>query len=623
MRKLKENKGEGEPIKVNKTLKPVPEEHANIEVEKGEVVVTDSMISGFPELYTAAGKRHYAGGTPLELNDNSFIFSRDKSMRIKNPEILESFGKTPKKIGYDPAEIARQYDINKYRKVLVDPTSDKIQRETAELMIENYNNKLGKLALVQESMKGFEDGIPFIAMPYLENMGIDPSAFVTGAGSGEQMEPDTMREGGSFKIRIKNMPVAQKGKEVKGDPVIGDEFAVALAEKVASDDLEVQFSPFTGDAVSRQHAVPGKGAVHGREDWTDAEHFPDFRNRNAWYFEEHPDFNPRDSEQVRDFQKAYNERAVSMGLKPYFVEKPGSKYDIDGKFGEVTYSAPGLRKKEKAPEAPVEPPPPSIGGFPLEKPEIEFEEPIAEEDAPFWTQDLVKMIGAGADYARIRKYLPWQAGYQTVLADPTFFDPTRELAANSEQVNAANQVLGAFGDPQALNARMSEVQGRGFENVANILGKYNNLNVGVANQVEQFNTQIMNTDSLTRANRATDLYDKNVIANQMFDNARAMARQQIRQSFIDAWTNRGKTQALNSINKQYRVDPRTGFVEFKGVPGRFAPSVAKSLENEFDDLMQNPMLRQNPDIAYKIALKNMGIATEDEVDTRYLRMQPY
>ena len=41
-------------------------------------------------------------------------------------------------------------------------------------MIQNYNLKLGALALAQESMKGFDSGIPQVAQPYMDSIGLTP-----------------------------------------------------------------------------------------------------------------------------------------------------------------------------------------------------------------------------------------------------------------------------------------------------------------------------------------------------------------------------------------------------------------------------------------------------------------
>ena len=145
------------------TLGPVPREEANIEAEKGETVFGDIDKDGQKEHMVIGGKKHTQGGTPLNVPEGSFIFSDTKKMRIKDPEVLSFFGLKPTKDGYTPAEIAKRYDVNKYKAILQDPLADNIKKRTAQLMIQNYEKKLGYLALIQESMKGFPQGLPKIA----------------------------------------------------------------------------------------------------------------------------------------------------------------------------------------------------------------------------------------------------------------------------------------------------------------------------------------------------------------------------------------------------------------------------------------------------------------------------
>ena len=104
----------------------------------------------------------------MNLPDDTFIFSDTAAMKITDPKILKMFNKSPKKGGYTPAELSKAYDINKYRKTLQDPEANKMEKKTAEMMIKNYVMKLGALAIAQESKKGFPQGIPVIAKPYME-----------------------------------------------------------------------------------------------------------------------------------------------------------------------------------------------------------------------------------------------------------------------------------------------------------------------------------------------------------------------------------------------------------------------------------------------------------------------
>lgn len=145
---------------VSSTIQEVPREEANIEAEKGETVYADVDGDGVSEHMNIEGKRHVDGGTPLSVPEGSFVFSDTKKMIIKDEAILAKFGMAPRKQGYTPAEIAKKYDINKYKAIIEDENSDSVMKNTAQLMVKNYQKKLAELALVQEQIKGFPQGIP-------------------------------------------------------------------------------------------------------------------------------------------------------------------------------------------------------------------------------------------------------------------------------------------------------------------------------------------------------------------------------------------------------------------------------------------------------------------------------
>jgi hypothetical protein len=148
---------------VRRTIQEVPRDKANIEAEYGETVLGDLDGDGFLEHMNIGGERHYNGGTPLNVPEGSFVFSDTAKMRIKDPEALKYFGLSPKKGGYTPAEIAKRYDINKYKAIIEDKNADERSKSTALLMRDKYNRILSKLAILQESMKGFPQGIPTVA----------------------------------------------------------------------------------------------------------------------------------------------------------------------------------------------------------------------------------------------------------------------------------------------------------------------------------------------------------------------------------------------------------------------------------------------------------------------------
>lgn len=661
--------------KVNKKIQPVKKgQSANIEVEEGEQVITDLNNDGYPENYTAAGLPHSQGGTKLNLPDDSFIFSKDRSMKIKDELIQQMFGKTPKKSGITPAEIAKKYDINKYRQILADPDSDKLQRDTAELMIANYNEKLGKLALVQESMKNFPDGIPHIAMPYITTNSFDPATLYSTQGDEGSAETEQMQFGGDKKFyrmsdtgsttsrnnvkdiltsfinsdnkyspefknvvikRIANnlikKPVDTTGATAAGNysthdynfkfggSMVGDQPGADLFEQIG---LLLNYAQFGGgmnqntadhfggvgmvmnyaqdgknhktvkikrtpdgipaydpeekmflqtlspDVVLPEDTVenkqPSKNGVYGRFD-------PKSADKNwAWYGKK---INWDKPEEVGAAQKAYNDRlykkmkdagysdkTANLAVKRVgFVDQKGVPNALDQQAGKYTETRTDFQiPNKKQTETPA-----LIQNKEADLSAVHANHftntPGKNESAPFWTQDVINGMGAFGDMNRIKKYMPWVAPVNLGTMTPTFYDPTRELAANAEQANISSQAAAMFAGPQGLNARLSEIQGRGAENAANILGKYNNLNVDTANKFEQGNTAIKNENAMIQADNANNLYKDTVMANQNFDNSKAQARANFRTALTTALTNRGQTQSLNATQDQYKVDPITGY----------------------------------------------------------------
>ena len=167
-------------LDVKKNLGPVARDKANIEAEKGETILTsmgdDAWSKSIPKTFIIGGKKHHSGGTPLNVPEGSFIFS--DHLKEKNQEILKMLGKAAKKSGYTYAELSKPFMLNDDIKLLLDPDSDRITRETAQMNIQNKMDKLGLISLLQESSKGFENDegeidIPSVGIPYADKLNLD------------------------------------------------------------------------------------------------------------------------------------------------------------------------------------------------------------------------------------------------------------------------------------------------------------------------------------------------------------------------------------------------------------------------------------------------------------------
>jgi hypothetical protein len=580
------------PIRTTNTIQPVPREEANVEVERGEVVTGDLNGDGMVESVVAGGKRHSEGGTPLDLPDDTFIYSDTRSMRINDKDVLAKYGKSSG--SYTPAQLAKQYDVSKYRAILQDPNSDAIDRKTAELMLRNYNMKLGSLALAQESKKGFPQGIPAIAEPYMQANKISPEDIMPDyqprfaqqeqevedaeyeempmeMPSGEQiaMSPEMMEQQMPSEFAYGGyIPQAQNGLIIKpyeeartpegNITPTGKQNKFSQRKQQVKDYLNTweEFIP----GVSKLSEGQAQAAIY---DWN-LKNNPD-AIRNMW----------RTYGLTAKGMKSKNLRGLSKDAKGQFEDellsdeatlaKLKDAY-VDNYFG-VRQLDP-KKKEEKKEEA-------------KKKVETVVEEEVEEEvtrpdlnqvnvpqppgiSPAAWTApDLRNYFGAYKDKYSLRKYFPWAASVDLEEPLPVYYDPTRELAQQSEQVNMITQGLGQFAGPQALSSRASQVQGTGAKQAADTLARYNNLNVGLANQFEQLQSNVRNQERMMNQGIAKELYDKNVITNQSFDNAKRSADANIRQAFATGWKNASDISMINATSEQYEVDPRTGTVYFQ------------------------------------------------------------
>lgn len=610
---------------VKSTLQPVPREEANVEVEKGEIVAGDLNGDGMLETYVAGGKRHTQGGTPLNLPDDTFIFSDTKSMMIKDPNILKKFGKSSG--SYTPADLAKQYDINKYRKILQDPNSDAIDRKTAELMIRNYSIKLGALALAQESKKGFPQGIPLIAQSFLEANGIQEDQILPtykpqfaseeqespAEDMGEPQEevaydesmPTEMPDGQQIAMTPEMMqqsPMAAYGMEMGG---FNMPYTPAYAyggylRKAAEGEF---MEPIEGvDPYEQAKTKQGNVTPTGKTNKWSArnENLDQFLTKWEKYIPGIKDMEEaqaqaaiydwtlkNDPEQIKAMWKNYGLTAKGMrssNLKKLSKNSSGQFDDsqlsndalaklkdayVDGMFG-VRQLDPKVKAEEPKKDEPKK--------DEVVTKEDEYEETTDRPDLvnvdvpeqptlthPEWmTPDVVNMYGVLKDKASIKKYYPWAAPVDLVTPQVDYLDPTRDLAANAEQSNIAMQNLAQFTGPQTASSRAAMVQGQGARQASDILSRYNNANVGISNQFYAQEANTENQERLQNQGIAKTLYDQTTLTNQAYDNAMRQADQAARLAFQTGWTNASNLALVNATANEYDIDPKSGDVLFQG-----------------------------------------------------------
>jgi len=256
-----------------------------------------------------------------------------------------------------------------------------------------------------------------------------------------------------------------------------------------------------------------------------------------------------------------------------------------------------------------------------EIPEDEGEIPPPPQPAEWWLQDTIKTAGAASDLMGVKKYMPWAPKIDLEEPRPTFLDPTRELAQQSEQANMAIQGLSQFAGPQGLSARASSIQGTGAKQAADTLSKYNNANVNLADQFEFKSVDIRNQEAIGNQASQSKMYDQNTIANQQYDNSKLALKNNLRNQYTNAITNKTKTAALNQLYPQYNISPATGGMPGFGYGKKLKPETTKTANDYYEEMMaDDPDADEN--ITWKRAQSRAGTQTSssnqlDILDEQY------
>jgi hypothetical protein len=611
--------GKPDPYAVKDTLQAVPRDMANLEAERGETAYGDLDGDGEMEHSKIGGKRHSQGGTPLNLKPGTFIYSDTKSMKLKG-QALAQFGKsvTTKK-GYTPAELAKQYELNKYKAILEDPNADQYQKRTAEMMMNNNKFKLAQLALAQESKKGFPQGIPQAAM-----MALPPELVEQLRGMQEQpgmeQEPEAAeyaKKGGStfsgnawYQQGGIHIDPAKKGTFKAQATRMGMGTQEAAAHILANKD---QYSPemvkkavFAHNFAKEEGGLieyQKRGEVRGFQSWP-GDRYSGVKNASKFPSSSWDEYaksigytgTPGDNLALQKYIMQDPKRAARINeLHKQYGKPIGGMYDSKLGYRWDQFKNEELKKQQYTnPYFPsdINPNeefqlPPEVAqnnvpaGYVRDEDYVPAAKDVAEDTQP--TGPTAGSAGAGynpknarmmrPDKAAILQSLITRAGIPTmspfvqapdyVLPETVFADPTRQYAALAEQANMQNQGLRTFGRPQSYLAGSSQIAGKQLEGIANIDAATNAQNVGIANQANAVNAATINQNLAQKAQAANMLAEMSNKYNLENFSMRDAAEKQTLAAYQNAFGNRAKLDALNKTSEYFDIDPRTGFQVLK------------------------------------------------------------
>jgi hypothetical protein len=302
---------------VSTKIKALPKDQihkASAEVEIGEYIMNPNTLS----LHKALGKRHSKGGTPVNIPDNSFIFSdfKDLGFDKSDKERFEfKLGGTKLKNNTPAKVLEKNIDIkhhNKMINILNSNSQDDIAKNSANLMLTKNLEMIGKVAYVQEGKKGFPQGIP----PF--SQGTAP-VYKKEVDDEITQSVQYMKYGGSM------IPKYQMGKSTYND-----------RQRFWQDQGQLQLYP----------EINWKGTQHANNGVYDQAREDEFRKRNQWFFNQNPNASMRNPQDVLKFQKAYDEMyANEFNGEHYFYGN--NDMGFDSRFGNKTFNAPAFVRNSK------------------------------------------------------------------------------------------------------------------------------------------------------------------------------------------------------------------------------------------------------------------------------------
>lgn len=551
--------------KVNTTIKENPY-RSNVEIEGDEIVLQPDLSA----LFKAVGKSHKQGGMDVLLKPEAFIFSDYDGLKLspKDHDLFE-LKEGGKNATDTPADVLkRNVDIKHYNNlitILGDPFKDDLAKKSATRMLDQYIKKLGNIAFIQESKKGFPQGLPSFSEgtapvydPSLKEKIMENKQYAKAGGTVN----NPYQVGGFSNPMFRQQSNNNVGKYPIYGPngeIIGwiDENGNKTG---TSQELPIVTLPTQKNPTPRQDRYIGQRPPYPNT-WTNyydksqkqQYNSPDWIDPKTFYST--PGLidymKTLDKQSGVDWDMNKADDAVwgwrhNAALAKFFPngkpvppqEGPGN---VPHDWGDTSIDAP------KPSNLPV---PGTVNG------------PAQGQKQANWNftpWQRASHLHDWMNWATVNKYGPDRAHYNATYINPALVNPeqavgdARTLA--NQQITSANVL-----NPILRNAQAAGAYGQFLDKIPGIRSQYDNQNVGIVNQFRQYNNQIKNNESLVNMQNDKDYSRDNVTANVNYDNMKTYLKNQaVSNTMTDVATNQKLAyNLLTQNNPAYGFDWNTG-----------------------------------------------------------------
>jgi hypothetical protein len=394
-----------------------------------------------------------------------------------------------------------------------------------------------------------------------------------------------------------------------------------------------------------QGARTDNDRVFGARNWAQGKEFEDFKTRHSGFFAANPNFDPTKKEDVKKFQKYYNEDIRRQAKEAGYDEKrtgelvnrfgfdetkeSGAPNALDGDFGQYSWSRPTFSIKKKGEEAAGTTKPADVEGA------KDFEEKARRDPGGMWIQNQNAIAMAAMDQ-------PYYGAPSLMQVDMVGFNPQLEeySAKNAMlQSNLAslNNQFAMTGDAATSRAAMLGAVGRANEQGAGIIENIQNRNVATTNQAGMANAEINNREAVANTELRKKFVDESTVYGQQLQNFFNNKMQRTSNAVNRGLAEMQNTNMVESMYPQFTIDRFTGNVVYDPTIGlrfhdditamnnsqNFSPdSYSSAARNYYESIKRN-----NPGIsddeaykqAYRFLDQNMTVASRGQKGAGFMQ----
>ena len=533
--------------KVNTTIKKNPY-RSNVEIEGDEIVLQPDLSA----LFIAKGKRHSKGGMDVLLKPDSFVFSDYKELEIDEDE-AEDF---ELKEGGTPAKTLKKNVNVKHYNTLVqnitNPYKDDLAKKSSEKMLEKYIKMLGNIAYIQESKKGFPQGLPDFSLgtapienEELEDQIDENKQYMKGGGMIKN--PYRMQKGGTLEQMVeaqkKLFELQQELKKKKEEDFkksteqVSNVYLQNNISRPTSPNPNISSStaPITTSPIAsptqRQDRYMGKRPPYP-DSWTNyydntqkiQYNSPDWITPSQFYSV------PGLIDYMKTLDKSkgvdWDMNKADDGWWGWRHEAALKKFFPNGLPKATPFNITPDQKKELLQQvgksapliAPATKSKDDISGPKVEEQEYSPQGSV-KADWKFTPWQKVSQAYNWAQYAGVDRYMPFRSRYNATYVDPALVNPEQAIGDMKGMTNQQSSALSTL-SPILRNAQASGNFGQLLNQVAGVRSQYDNQNAQILNQTRQYNNQTKNNESMINMQNDQQYYTQAVEGRKNFDNMR-------------------------------------------------------------------------------------------------------